>query len=184
MRQIAPHSKHLLPIVKASLRSLPDFQIQVRDELDGDTLELCSFDGELYLERKALGGKPELVKALLDFASAAPWVQLVSLRACGLTSEDARLVASWMTAAGHVRVLVLDRNRIDDRGAEALAAALPRCNLEGLESYGNELTALGGRLLIRAGRRQQVAIAAIIWPSQGDSACSLCWNIRRRESVA
>ena len=156
VRQIAPHSKHLLPIVKASLRSLPDFQIQVRDELDGDTLELCdwcmraAFDGKLYLARKALGGKPELVKALLDFASAAPWVQIVSLRCCGLTSEDAIVVASWMTAAGHVRVLVLDRNRIDDRGAEALAAALPRCNLEGLEIYGNELTALGGRLLIRA----------------------------------
>ena len=157
VRYIAPRSKHLQPIIKAGLRSLPDFQTQVQDELEGDddTLRLCwmcmesVYWGTLYLRYNALGGKPELVKALLDFASAAPWVGVVNLGGCGLTSEDARVVASWMTADGQVRELYLHENRIDDRGAEALAAALPRCNLERLDIEKNNLTALGGRLLIR-----------------------------------
>ena len=158
MRHVAQHSKHLQPIIKAGLRSLPDFQTQVQGELEGDddTLLLCwrcmesVYWFQLDLHGKAVGGKPELVKALLDFALAAPWVRFVNLGYNSLTSEDARVVASWMTAAGQVRRLHLDGNRIDDRGAEALAAALPRCNLERLDIENNELTAQGGRLLIRA----------------------------------
>ena len=157
MRHMAPHSKHLQPIIKAGLRSLPDFQTQVQGELEGDddTLELCwrcmlSASGSLCLGYNAVGGKLELVKGLLGFASAAPWVRAVSLFNCGLTSEDARLVASWMTAGGRVRELHLHTNRIDDRGAEALAAALPRCNLAVLWIQDNEITVQGGRLLIRA----------------------------------
>ena len=158
MRHMAQHSKLLQAIVKACLRSLPAFQTQVQGELEGDddTLRLCwrcmraSTDGLLFFPCNALGGKPELVKGLMDFASAAPWVHTVSLFNCGLTSEDAGVVASWMTAAGHVRVLWLHQNRIDDRGAEALAAALLRCNLERLDMENNELTAQGGRLLLRA----------------------------------
>ena len=158
MRHVAQHSKQLQPIIKAGLRSLPDFQTQVQGELEGDddTVWLCwkcvesVYWFQLDLHGKAVGGKPELVKALLDFASAAPWVRVVNLEYNSLTSEDARVVASWMTADGQVRELYLHENRIDDRGAEALAAALPRCNLERLAIENNEITALGGRLLIRA----------------------------------
>ena len=153
--QVAALSTHLGAIIRASARERSDLNhVVMAGELDETDLRVCSKcleagcrqNGALVLWEQGLGGRPALLKEVTAFALHAPWVDELSLKSNGITSEVAVAVAVALQAGGALSMLSLHRNSLQDEGAEAIAAALPNISgLRWLDLESNQIADAGAR---------------------------------------